>query len=494
MRSLRQVRLRLVLVLSRRTAKFALASCLLALSAYAGVLVPVETYLLGITLALALVMALLVMGLQIGNRFLGLAILIVTAVVAPYQFGGTERAPLNSAFLLAAFLCLMWLAEVVLLRRTRPMEANRLTYSGMAFLACGVIAFLIGQIPRFDAVTAPLGAQAAQLMIFVLSVGLFLIVPDLIGTIARLQRLAWLFLGAGALCLLADFGGRVAAGPVEKLAGIVHTETLGSVFWIWLVAIGLSQALFNRDLSVLARLGLLSLTLAALLRGLVLARSWTSGWLPPLVVVLVLLFFLAPRLAVVTGALAGVALLFLVSGIGSLTPDEEQYSAVTRLGAAQVLWPLIKAHPLLGLGPANYYYQVSTLPIMGWYVRFSSHNQYIDLAAQVGFLGLAAFLWLVGEMGRAAWRLREHFQRGFSGAYLLGALAGLAGTVVSGALADWILPFYYNIGVGGLRSSLLFWVFMGSIMVLRRASRESVAPEAIGVAGAPLARLTSKLA
>jgi hypothetical protein len=35
-------------------------------------------------------------------------------------------------------------------------------------------------------------------------------------------------------------------------------------------------------------------------------------------------------------------------------------------------------------------------------------------------------------------------------------------------LGDWIIPFYYNGGVLGFRSSLLFWVFVGGALSLRR--------------------------
>jgi hypothetical protein len=63
--------------------------------------------------------------------------------------------------------------------------------------------------------------------------------------------------------------------------------------------------------------------------------------------------------------------------------------------------------------------------------------------------------------------------RGFEQAYVLGAVAGLAGSLVSGLLADWIIPFTYNIGVRGFRSSLLFWFFLGGVLALKR-----IAPEA----------------
>ena len=40
--------------------------------------------------------------------------------------------------------------------------------------------------------------------------------------------------------------------------------------------------------------------------------------------------------------------------------------------------------------------------------------------------------------------------------------------LVSGMLADWIIPFAYNIGLRGFRSSLLFWFFLGGLVSLRR--------------------------
>jgi hypothetical protein len=54
-------------------------------------------------------------------------------------------------------------------------------------------------------------------------------------------------------------------------------------------------------------------------------------------------------------------------------------------------------------------------------------------------------------------------------------VAGLAGSLVSGLLADWIIPFTYNIGVRGFRSSLLFWVFLGGLLALKRM-RSAAAP------------------
>jgi O-antigen ligase len=119
----------------------------------------------------------------------------------------------------------------------------------------------------------------------------------------------------------------------------------------------------------------------------------------------------------------------------------QQYSVASRTWTWPIMWELIKFNPITGLGPANYYYYTSLYSIVGWYVKFNSHNNYIDIVAQYGFLGLAAFVWLVTAISRVGWRLRSSVTDGFSQGYVNGALAGLAATLVSGFMADWFLPF-----------------------------------------------------
>jgi len=93
----------------------------------------------------------------------------------------------------------------------------------------------------------------------------------------------------------------------------------------------------------------------------------------------------------------------------------------------------------------------------------------VDLLLQTGILGLLAFCWLVVETIRMIVRLlQSKAVGGFARAYLIGTLGGLTGTLVSGMLGDWIIPFYYNIGVIGFRSSLLFWFFLGGVLALKR--------------------------
>jgi hypothetical protein len=150
---------------------------------------------------------------------------------------------------------------------------------------------------------------------------------------------------------------------------------------------------------------------------------------------------------------------------------DNQYSLMTRLEAWRIVGEIVKSNPLLGLGPANYRFYTPLFPILGYYVPFNSHNNYVDIIAQVGLIGLVCFLWIVWETGRLGIRLRACVPSGFNQAYVIGALGGLLGMLVAGMLGDWILPFVYNVGIRGLRSSVFGWLFLGCLVVLEQIYR-----------------------
>jgi O-antigen ligase len=227
--------------------------------------------------------------------------------------------------------------------------------------------------------------------------------------------------------------------------------------------------LCNETLTPLKRAALVAVALAAMGRSLVLALSWTSGWLPSLATIGVVAFLRFPKLTLMIAVLAITPVAAVGGTVYNNLATGESYSSMTRLEAAWVMLDMIQRSPWLGFGPANYYHYTLLFPLIGWWVRFNSHNNYLDLLAQVGIIGLIVFFWLSGELFRLTFWLRRRLPaNGFAGAYVVGAIGGLVGTLISGALADWIVPFTYNIGLTGFRSSLLFWFFMGGLLALKR--------------------------
>ena len=60
---------------------------------------------------------------------------------------------------------------------------------------------------------------------------------------------------------------------------------------------------------------------------------------------------------------------------------------------------------------------------------------------------------------------------GFSKAYAHGVFAGVLGSLMAAFLVDWLLPFAYNIGLDGVRASILPWIFFGGLISIEQIYR-----------------------
>jgi hypothetical protein len=86
------------------------------------------------------------------------------------------------------------------------------------------------------------------------------------------------------------------------------------------------------------------------------------------------------------------------SSLPGITPrdDGEAPWVVGRLDLWGAAVHLIAAHPVLGLGPDNFrHFYGAELGLEGWDERIQANNVYLEILADLGVLGLAAFVWLV---------------------------------------------------------------------------------------------------
>lgn len=399
---------------------------------------------------------------------LGLLLTMLGGISVPF----TGPSGVNLAVVGIAGLLAIWLVDMVAYRRRVSLVPSRLVRPLILFLVIATLGFIFGQLPWFfTAAPAPIGAQVGGLLVFVLSIGAFLLVAH---QVRDMRWLKWMTFSFAALSGL-HISGWIIPGVGPLTNPLYQDGTVNnSMFWVWLVAIASSQALVNKKLHIGWRIALGVLTFATLFVGFFWNRDWKSGYLPPIVTVATVVGLRYWRVGLAMILTAYLPAAYLVNQAVS----GDQYSYGTRVDAFNIMLEVIKKSPLFGLGPANYYWYVPLYRIRGYFSVFSSHNQYLDLLAQTGVLGFACIVWFALEVLRLGWQLRDRVPAGFPQAYVYGALGGLAGTMVAGVLADWFLPFFYNVGFTGFRASVLPWLFLGGLVSLEQIFRRDSASDA----------------
>ncbi|RPI83213.1 MAG: hypothetical protein EHM41_16480 [Chloroflexi bacterium] len=398
-------------------------------------------------------------GTLILNRWqsMGLVFLLIAGMALPYS--GNNK--INLSMIIVTWMLFLWLMDGITRRHNFHIIASKIVRPLLALLVVSVISFGVGQLSWFSFVkNAPLDAQLAGLAIIILAAGTFLLAAENIQDIRWLKLITWLFVVFGTVYM----AGRLIPGLSSFVQNIMRGRISGGVFSAWFPAITFSQAVFNRELKLRWRLLLGIFCIATLYYGLVLRFEWKSYWLPGIAAVFAIILAREWRIGFGLGILGLVTIWFMSETF--ISTDE--YSLSTRLEGWLIIFQIIKQNPFLGLGFGNYYYYTALFPIRGWYVVFNSHNNYVDIIAQIGLLGFLFFGWFFWGLGRLGWELKTRVPDGFPRAYIYGAFGGLVGTLAAGMLGDWILPFVYNLGLQTLPISLLSWMFLGGLLAIKK--------------------------
>jgi O-antigen ligase len=367
---------------------------------------------------------------------------------------------LNVALMMIAVMLGLWILDMFVVRRNFHFIRSSSMIPLITFLLISILAFLVSQIPWFVfARQAPITAQVASFGVYVFSIGSMILAAHLIKDERWLQIIVWVFIGFSAPYMLSYVRPLNFIGRVYQL-GLV-TE---SMFWTWFVALALSQAIFNHKLTRRIKWLLFILVGFTFYAGIVFGYEWKSGWVPPLMIVAILIGLRYPRLILLCIPVMVFAALYIAVSLIAA----EDYSWGTRVDAWRIVLEISRVSPFLGMGFANYYWYTPLFPIRGWAVSFNSHSQFVDLIAQTGYLGLLCFLWILFSVGRRSWDLGKRLPDGFAKAYSYGVFAGIIATLFAAFLGDWVLPFVYNVGLAGFRASVLVWIFMGGVISLEQ--------------------------
>jgi O-antigen ligase len=398
---------------------------------------------------------------------LGFLLVIVISTVISFDI-----PPIGFIAMVILMQTALWIFDMVVRQREINLVNSPTMTPLILFTAVVILAFIVGQLPWFSISQVPLTNQVGGVAIFLISFAAFILVAHQVRDIRWLKWMVFLFLGLAGLAVL--IGMRVLPGWRTLNQLLLSPQTTGgSLYWLWLAVLTFSQAMFNKKLAMKWRGLLMAILIGYLYLALGRNRAWTSGWAPSFVALFVVLWVARPKWAMPL-SMAGVATTILLFQpiYNSIFIGDNEYSAMTRLEAWRIVGEIIKVNPILGLGPGNYYNYTLLFPILGYYVEFNSHNNYVDIVAQTGILGLICFFWFVVVTWKLGWRLRNQVPKdGFTQAFVYGALGGLAGTVAAGMFGDWVLPFVYNIGIFGLRSSIYSWFFLGGLVAIDQMRR-----------------------
>lgn len=412
---------------------------------------------------------------------LGLLAVIAATLVVRYEISTGTEVYLNLATLLIPVLFGLFLFEG-LRKRELKWTTSAVNRPLTLFLIAGLLSLVIGDMTWDPAVPRSGNfwlVQLAQWAIFAFAAFAFWLVANVRDSAVWLPRLTWFFLVlGGSLAIL-----HVMPVAGQLLANVTTLTFIRAPFWLLLAALAGGQLLFNADLGRGQQLYLVAVLVAVFVYAFVLMEDRTSNWLGIALVLGILLWLRLRKLRRILLILGGLLLIVgLFSGaLYEFAGGDEKWdeSGASRLVLIERVISVALRNPITGLGPASYRNYAGMEPLLyqralWFHPLINSHNNYVDLFAHTGIVGLALFLWFAWVLFRLGWRLSERYQAGFVGGYVNAMTATWVGCLVIMLLADWILPFVYNIGFPGFQASLLVWLFLGGLVALEQVSESGL--------------------
>jgi len=402
----------------------------------------------------------------------GLLVLPAIALLVPFEIGTGTEVSLNLAVLSVPALAVLWLVQKLLSHEKIQLVPSRLNRSLIAFLLTAFFSLLRGNVMWDPAVPRPSNlflVQLAQIAIYVFSFVSFWLMAALATDPAWLRRIAYAFVATGGFVVCVSLFLRGL--PIGGLPNLAR---------VWTAGLSLALALYDRRLKSWQRALLLLVVAETTIWLWFCQRSWYAGWVPALIAMGAIVWWHSSRSRWLI--VLGVVLVIAAIGVPRLLQEinfeaEMDESGGSRLALWQSVIELASQSPLLGLGPAAYrhyhYLKPLTYKHITWFrPTVSAHNQFVDLFAQLGLLGVACYVWFLVE---ALLLTRKLYAKctGFARGYCLAAAGALLGVVTADMFAANSLPFVYNVGFRGFRGSVLSWMLLGGLAVLENLSSQA---------------------
>ena len=124
---------------------------------------------------------------------------------------------------------------------------------------------------------------------------------------------------------------------------------------------------------------------------------------------------------------------------------------------------IVKDFPVFGCGLNTYSIVAPAYKRAAVEAGIYPHNSYLQMAAEMGIVGLSAFLWLIFRLFMSSLKNLKNIKDGLYSNVLIGLLAGLAGFLVHS---------FFDVNLYALQLVTLMWFIMGLIMAVQRIALE----------------------
>ncbi|HEX2906573.1 MAG TPA: O-antigen ligase family protein [Phototrophicaceae bacterium] len=421
-----------------------------------------ETRLVGTDALKGMLPILLMVGITIFVVFyyhLPSAILLVPIVstVLAEGIGTGTGTKITFTFLLLYLLVFIWLYKMLVVERklkVRPAPAN---VPILIFMGVVVFSLIWSSLYVEYAVSFlfqdKFFPRLMTMMVLLISPATYFLFANNIQSVRQLRFITWWFIAIGSIFITFRLTTSRLPSPLNDRGQ----------FPTWIVALAAGQLLFNRKLHPVIRIGLLFPIAGWAYYQLGLGISWLSGWLPLVASLIVISFFYSRR---VFAVLCVIGLIFALTNEGfidNLIGAETTESGDTRSEAWSRIFTVYDDHILFGTGPAGYAFYLKVARSD----KNFSHNNYIDIISQTGVFGITSFFcfWIgvaIVSLKGAFVVWENDFERGLAIA-LLGANAS---TFITMFLGDWVTPFPYTQGLGGIDYTIWAWILAGMTIAL----------------------------
>lgn len=423
----------------------------------------------GYDLFLIFALFVVAVGLILYRLELGILAILFCSFFVRFSISTGSSANVPVSMLVSGFVVGVWVLSM-LLRRRAKLEPGWYVTPTLLFILISILSVPYSWLILRPDIFGNGGTGRSGLGFSFVQVGgvaLMILLPIvMIMTANILKSEKWFKVIFGMVIAVAipEFLSRLGLFNLEFGGFLLRT---GASYALWIVALTVGQAFFNTSLKVWQRSALLGIAGLWIYFALEHGTTWFSGWMPAAVAFMFLAFMRSRVLflMVIVGAL-------LYAGLRGedyimhIWDDAVAYDS-NRFEIWQVIifdLTLTKTNFFFGAGPAGY------LPFYETYYpgnAWVSHNNYVDIFAEIGLVGFSIFMWMLYAIFRTGFSQRNDMPTPFLKGMNYGLLGGFVGTLFAMGLGDWHIPFVYNIGIPGFDFAVYGWLLTGAMLALQ---------------------------